>query len=883
MTTPATGPARPQAQAADRSARAVVFVLFFLSGSVALIYEVVWLRMLILIFGSTQFAVGTILTAFMGGLALGSFLFGRMIDRRGAPLRVYGLLELGIGLYALIVPLLFSALIPIYKAIWVSFAPDFFVFSLLRFGFVLVVLILPTTLMGGTLPVLSKFVARREEAIGLSVGSLYAVNTFGAVAGTAMTGFVLIPAWGVGNTIYFAAALNVAIAAASLLLARSAPAAGREPAPGQSKAPAAVAAGAAMPREARLLLWIVGGSGFVAMIYEIAWTRVLALIIGSSVYAFTIMLTTFLVGLALGAAAVARIADRLRGRFAIEGLVALLTGTAAAAFGTLLLFNELPYQFARIYHDVRGSNGLIFSLKFAVAFAVMLPPTLLIGGIFPLVLKYCSARLSALGRSVGSVYASNTLGTILGSFLAAFFLVPLAGIRGSLLLAIVLDLLLAAVLVIGATGALREMTGWSFARRGAAAAFLTLLGTGIILAAPGWDTLVMNSGVYQYADDMVEKDLTREGFYKFTVEEFDLRFYKEGMTACVMVAGVKDTNDIWLAVNGKIDASSYGDLPTQLLSGHIPVLLAEDPRSALVIGYASGITVGAVTQHPVERVTAVEIEPAILEASHYFDAHNHRPMENPKVRVVKNDGRNFLLVNDDQYDVIISEPSNPWMTVAANLFTREFFELGRHRLRTGGVFAQWLQLYGMSPDDLKVLMRTFHSVFPHVLVFNTIEDADLILVGSDRPLSFNLDDLGERMSELSVMVDLRRVRTGTPQDLLSYFVFGDNELEAFTGEGPLNTDDNALIEFHAPKSLHYETRSANTAEVRRVTVDPTDYVLGLTDPDARRAHKVLLIEAFIRRQMWSRARDVLTSDAGLAGSEDGRALLQQIDTKNAAK
>jgi hypothetical protein len=240
-------------------------------------------------------------------------------------------------------------------------------------------------------------------------------------------------------------------------------------------------------------------------------------------------------------------------------------------------------------------------------------------------------------------------------------------------------------------------------------------------------------------------------------------------------------------------------------------------------------------------------------------------------------------VNDEQYDVIISEPSNPWMTVAANLFTREFFELGRHRLLPGGVFAQWLQLYGMSPDDLKVLMRTFHSVFPHVLVFNTIEDADLILVGSDRPLSFNLDGLGERMSELSVMVDLRRVRTGTPQDLLSYFVFGDNEMEAFAGEGPLNTDDNALIEFHAPKSLHYETRGANTAEVRRVTVDPTNYVLGLTDPDARRAHKVLLIEAFIRRQMWSRARDVLTSDAGLVDSEDGRALLQQIDTKNASK
>jgi spermidine synthase len=634
-----------------------------------------------------------------------------------------------------------------------------------------------------------------------------------------------------------------------------------------------------MPGDARLLLWVLAGSGFVAMMYEIAWTRVLALIIGSSVYAFTIMLTTFLVGLAGGAAIVARLADRLRGRFAVEGLIALLTGTALAAFCTLLLFSELPYQFARIYHDVRGSNVSIFALKFGMAFAVMLPPTLLLGGIFPLVIKYCAPRLSRLGRSVGVVYSSNTLGTIFGSFISGFFLIPTLGIQNSLLLAIVGDLALAAILVVGATGALREMTGWSTGRRIAGGVSIALMGAGLVLFAPPWNTLVMNSGVYQYADDMEEKDLTREGFYQFMAGDVEQQYYKDGMTTSVLVMKEKSTGVILLAVNGKIDASSAGDLPTQLLSGHLPLLLAKDPKDALVIGYASGITVGAATCYPLDSITAVEIEPAIIEASRFFDPYNHRPLDDPRVQVIRNDGRNFLLVNDKAYDVIISEPSNPWMTVASNLFTREFFEIGRRRLKPGGVFAQWLQLYGMSPPDLKSLAATFHSVFPHVLIFNTITDADLILVGSDQPLEFDLDDLGARMRELSVTTDLRRVNVVTPQDLMSYFVFGSREMSLFAGNAPLNTDDNALIEFHAPKSLHYETRGANTLEVERVTVDPGGYVANLGDSESRRMYYVGLAQAFRRRGMFNRARATLAAVPGLAETDEGRILLRQIDNK----
>src|SRR5262249_17470375 len=242
----------------------------------------------------------------------------------------------------------------------------------------------------------------------------------------------------------------------------------------------------------------------------------------------------------------------------------------------------------------------------------------------------------------------------------------------------------------------------------------------IWLLAPPWNAPLMNSGVYPYAADMSPGDLTADGFYQYTQGDFRLLYYREGVTAAVMVAGEKQTNDIWLSVNGKIDASSFGDLQTQLLSGHLPMLFADRPDDVVVIGYASGITVGAVTQHPIRSLTAVEIEPAILEASARFKDYNHDPLSNSKVKVVTGDGRNFLLVTPDRYDVIISEPSNPWMTVASNLFTKEFFEIGRRRLKPGGVFAQWLQLYGMQPSDLRALARTFASVFPNVLVFNTI-------------------------------------------------------------------------------------------------------------------------------------------------------------------
>jgi len=848
-----------------------IFALFFFSGALGLIYEVVWLRMLVLIFGSTHFAVSTILTAFMAGLALGAYVLGRQIDRKWNPVVVYGILEIGIGLYALVVPFLFSLMLPVGRWLWAGFSPTFYVFSILRFIFVGVVLLVPCSMMGGTLPVLSRFVTRRRDAMGLSVGTLYGINTFGAVVGTAGTGFLLIPLLGVQKTIYLAAAMNLLVGVVALILSRrSAP----------SAEPDRVAARAAakpprLPGTIVLVLAVFAMSGFVAMVYEVAWTRVLALIIGSSVYAFTVMLTTFLIGLASGAAIMSRLADRLAKRFGLETIAAIMAGAGLTAFGTLFFFHKLPYAFSVAFHwihtDVSAGREqyLLFGLEFIIAALVMLPPTLFLGGMFPIVVRICGEALPQVGRSVGTAYAANTSGTILGSALGGFAILPLLGIQRSILASIVVNLLLATMLLVW------RREGRS---RGhvAAAALCVAAAAGVWIARPQWNALLMNSGVYQYAASMEPRDLTKQGFYEYTQKYFDLRYYKEGVVATVMVAGEHTTNDIWLSVNGKIDASSYGDLQTQLLSGHLPALLSRDLENVAVIGYASGITVGAVLQYPIQSLTAVEIEPAIIEASKQFTAHNHDPLSDPRVKVVTADGRNFLLMTKDKYDVIISEPSNPWMTVASNLFTEEFFQAGRKRLKPGGVFCQWLQLYGMQPSDLQALARTFSAAFPHVLVFNTILDSDLVLLGSEEPIRFDVEKLQKKMSNLDVALDLGRVRVYGPWDLLSYFIHGTKELRAFAGEGPLNTDDNALIEFHAPRSLHFETRRKNQNLLYAQMADPVDYLDPQPADDAERAEDYeQLADSFRRRQIFIRAKEAIVNALLLNDTEEAR-LLQDV-------
>jgi spermidine synthase len=879
--------------------RRLTFVLFFLSGAVALVYEVVWLRLLVLILGSTHVAVTSVLTAFMAGLALGALAFGRYADRSGwHPLVLFGALEAGVGIFAFVVRFLLDASGPLGLFLADRDSPTA-VISFIGFVVPLITLLPPTMLMGGTLPMLGRFLTRQTDAIGKSVGYLYAANTFGAVLGTAVAGFVLIPWLGVNDTITIAASVNFVLAGVSFLAARQAErvqssvslasdvkavarvARPRRPKPDGTKKRGPTAAVTYVP--IRMALWATAASGFLAMVYEIAWTRVLVLILGSSVYAFTCMLATFLTGLAAGAALGARFADRLQTRQQLlRALAVTIALGALAGYATLLLLPTLPSAFASSFDkwglgttdaSNEGSRLLrLLAVEFSYAFAVMFPATLFLGMVFPFAIRLWVGRLDVVARDVSTVYAANSGGTILGALAGGFAILPIAGLEGSIMLAVAGGLLLAAI-VIGSLPA----ANW---RRRVAALTAAAALTGVLVTSrPPWDPMVMNSGIYQYAPNLRGVSLAEKEFASMVHEDSELLHYEEGLTANVVVGRQPSTGNIWMAINGKIDASSNKDLETQLLLGHLPMLVgggSSTSRRVAVIGYASGITTGAVTRHDPAHVAAVEIEPAVLRASTFFDAFNHRPLTDPRVRAVETDGRRFLLAERTSYDVIISEPSSPWMTMAANLFTREFFEIGRRRLTPEGVFAQWLQLYGVTTDDLRSLMKTFATVFPHVSIFWTTPGQDMVLLGSVAPLPIDLGRLTSTIASPDVAQDLARINIRSASDLLVYHLIGDDQVRSFAGDATLNTDDNALIEFRAPLTMHAftQTGAANTRALEELASDPLALASGLPGDTASKAGLYRnLGEAFARKKMASRAAGAFRRAQEIHPTEEGARLL----------
>ncbi|HSG80604.1 MAG TPA: fused MFS/spermidine synthase [Gemmatimonadota bacterium] len=828
----------------------VIAVLFFVSGSTALVYEVVWLRSLLLVFGSTTFAASTVLTSFMAGLAAGSWGIGRWIDGRGRPLLVYGVLEIGIGLYALASPHLFQAVEPLYRVLWVGLDPPPLLFALARFALCFLVLFLPTALMGGTLPALSRFAAGLPQGMVGSVGRLYGLNTLGAFGGTLLAGFLLLPGFGLTTTLGLTAGVNIVVGLLSVGIAVAAAKGGEESA--QNAGVAVSDDGWKAPVVAsrlrrRLIVICFALTGCAALVLEVAWTRVLTLVIGPSVYAFSLMLAGFLGGLGLGALIFSWVMDRFRWRGS-EPFVALSMTAGLFAFVTLLAFARLPLLYASLFQrwDAIADPRALFSVGALVSGCVILPATLAMGGLFPAALEAFGIERGAAGRDVGALYAANGGGAIIGAFAGGFLFIPTLGLQGTVLAAAWLYLLVAG--------------GMAWATRAAPRAkwlapAVLLMGPLLFASAPSWDRALMSSGVYHY---LVGEDGTVSiEEYERSLETYDILFYEEGLISTILVArevGVYEhlgdsgrVPSVLLVTGGKVDASSVHDMPTQILSAHLPLLLHPAPKRVAVIGLASGTTAGSALRHDLESLDVVEIEPAVVTASHQFDFVNGRPLEDPRTRVTVADGRTFLLLEDRRFDVIVSEPSNPWMSGVSNLFTREFFELARERLAQDGIFGQWVQMYGMSPQNLRVLLRTFQSVFPQSFVFNTIPYTDLLLIGSADGLVIDPEALQQRIDEPDILADLQRAGVTDAADLLARGRMGPAELATLRGASEiLNTDDNAFIEFRAPLDLYRSTRAANEQQLESAAAGLAPY-LTPGDLEARRALLLQLASLYRER------------------------------------
>jgi spermidine synthase len=783
--------------------RAILLACFFLSGSSGLILESLWTRQLGLVFGSTTLAISTVLATFMGGLGLGSYLAGRYADRIKNPVRAYAIAEAGIGLYALLIPVILWAYPSLNHWMYRVFGDRWVLLSMVRFVGSAALLLIPTTLMGATLPLLARhFVMRPWELrrSGLRIGTLYAINLFGAVAGAFFSGFVFLPLLGVTWTNITAASFNLTLAAAIIIARRRIPAADQASISTEERLDmAAVEAKletAALPppavvdaRSRRAALAAFAVSGATAMTLQVLWTRSLAVLLGSSVFSFTLILLAFLIGLGAGAAVFARWSQRTP--HPIRWLAALHLATAAAVGLTYLFTDKVPYIFTWLLRSSSFGVDAILFCQFALACVTVLPATLLMGGVFPLTVRVATGGLDSVGHDVGNAYALNTLGAIIGSFLAGFVVLPGLGLEKGIYAAVLFDLALAALLfwVAPQLSLRRRQAGV------AAAVVLALLG----LVIPRWDLGSFSSGFFRVS---IAQEYIYRKIHKRNWQSPELVFYEDGMATTVTV-------DRWgkvysLKNNGKVDASNDADMPTQIIVGLLPFLFYNQPHApkTALVGYGSGVTAGAMTQYPIASLEIVELEAAVYRGSRFFENDNHRPLQNPKVTARVGDGRNFLTQRSDKFDVIVSEPSNPWLTGVSNLFTREYFNLVKTRLADHGIFCQWAQLYEMSPWNIKTILGTVRAEFPYVYVF-AAEDwsSDTILIGSLDPLPLDYDIVERAFRDPVTRAEAKRGGFQSPHDVFAYLLLGPDELEAFTAGSPDNTDDNARIEFSAPRDL----------------------------------------------------------------------------------
>jgi spermidine synthase len=784
----------------------VVLSCFFLSGASGLILELLWTRMLTLVFGSTALAVSTVLTAYMGGLGLGSYLAGKLSDRLKDPVRAYALAEAAIGVYALLVPWIIGYYPGLNQWLWTTFGDRYTLLSILRFVASAGLLIIPTTLMGATMPILAKYFVSRPFELGrisLRLGTLYAVNLFGAVAGSFLAGFIFLPSFGVRSTNLVAASFDMSLAVAILVARKFAkPRAAVTASESLDELAAAAQAGGGEARGApplvvtraarRAVLFAFAASGATAMTLQVLWTRALAVIIGSSIFSFTIILLAFLIGLGSGSAIFGRLVNRMRDP--VRALALTHLGIVGCVGLSYLITDRLPFVFTYLLSSTMVSPDAVLTSQFVLTCLAVLPSTFLMGAIFPITVRVVTGELATVGRDVGSAYALNTVGAILGSFLSGFVVLPVLGLQRGIYLAAVVDLALAVLLFAVASNLSR-------ARR------LIGMGTAVAmafaaLALPRWNLTNFSIGFFRIsmARDYIDMVEHRHQRKKWQMPK--LVYYKDGIATTVSV-------DQWGKVfsmknNGKVDASNDADMPTQISVGLLPLLLYNNthaPKVAL-IGYGSGVTAGASTQYPIDGLEVVELEPAIYEAAHFFDNVNHRPTENPKVKAIVGDGRNFLTQRRDLYDIIISQPSNPWITGVSNLFTREYFQSVKSRLREDGIFCQWAQLYEMAPWNIKAIYRTLANEFPYVMVF-AAEDlsSDTILIASRKPVELDIRKIARAFENPITAAEAKRAGFDSPHDILAFLLLNSEELRSFTAGARTNTDDNALIEFAAPRDL----------------------------------------------------------------------------------
>ncbi|MCX7944775.1 MAG: fused MFS/spermidine synthase [Deltaproteobacteria bacterium] len=775
-----------------------IYVCFFLSGMAGLIYQVVWSKYFNLFLGITSYSVAILLSTFMGGLALGNHIFGKFVDRYKNPLKLYSYLEFGIGITCALFPIYFDILFDLYFTLAQGSVPNSISNLLLKIIFSIMTILLPTTFMGGTLPVMSKFIIKHIADVGAKVGLLYFLNTVGAIAGTLIGGYFIIHTLGTDLSIQLFSFVNILVGVVTFYLSKKVSEKTMDSIDEMDTTPNNISPEIKYSdSDIKVVLIMIGISGFVSMLYEVVWTRMLSLIIGSAVQSFAVMLFTFITGIAVGSYIIHKaLSKRINHLFwfaIIEILIALSIIIA------LPLYMRLPYYFNIIGSAIPKTESMFIFYeitKIIICFVVMFLPTLFIGMTLPLASHINTKSITKVGVGIGDTFSINTLGNLFGSLFTGFLLLPLIGMESSMKVGVVINLLIGIILFY-ITGVKRNFK-----------IGLSIISVPLLIFIISYEFI--DREYIQRGSFRIRKRVARS-FDEFINDKNreKLLYYKEGKGSLVSVTKNKK-GTIILRINGKPDASSEYDMPTQLWSGLLGVLLHNNPEDIFVLGMGSGVTAGvAAINNEVKNVELLEVSKEVIEAGILFKDFNFDVLNNKKVKIINSDGREYLRLNPEKkYDVIISEPSNPWIAGLASLFTVQYFEEVKSHLKEDGIFIQWFQAYETNDRIVNIMFNTIGHVFNYAYVFAPAA-LDLLIVASEKPLNFNKQRIYEKFSDPVFYSAIRDKNSiGIPDtiyEFVSMNLIGDRRFRMHFGRGDenllVNEDKFPIIEYEAPKAF----------------------------------------------------------------------------------
>ena len=797
----------------------IVYLLFFFSGITALTYEIVWTRMLTLVFGHTVFSVSVVLAAFMAGLGLGSYLFGYAVDRlpeingsssgSKAPsaLLIYGWIEILIFASGALLSLLFANFSGLYASLH-SFIPESVPLqNAIKMLFAFGMMLIPTTFMGATLPIISKYCVTDDSRMGTQVSLLYALNTLGAALGCLLTGFFLMGTFGVLQTVLLAAGANllIGISALSIYL---------EIAPGADwkfRLPPLRIPRIELNADQKFWMGISFICGFTALAYEVLWTRLLVFSIASTVYSFSMMLTVFLLGIFLGSLLLIPLASRIHN--IRTALLILQASTGLYVLGSLYGIESI------LSAPWNGYNltdpAVAFLRYFKDSAGLMLVPTLLLGMCFPLLIKVVSGGHQNVGKATGQIYSANTLGAIFGSLCAGFLFLPNLGSQVSLTLVATLNLLTTVLLF--RTG--NYMTPG--VRKGLTVVFAALI-------------LFVNMTI---PADLLNSFFMRDSAGKRNLKK--LLYFEEGLSDTVAVFkddyGVLDPTAKRLITNGiSMSASNLIATRYMKLFAHVPILLVDQPDDVLVVCFGTGQTTGAAGMHPrVKSVDSLELSTSVINAGEMFADQNHQALKNPKINYIIQDGRNHLLTTHKRYDVITSEPPPPRTAFTVNLYTREYYQLQKNRLKPGGIAAQWIPLHSQGEAEVDMHFKTFRSVFPYTMGWMSVAN-EILIIGSDQPIQIDFNKLKIRLEEPEIKKALADIEIPNIFSFLSNIWLLDEQIQALGKGHPLITDNHPAIEFYLDLGNVVDVSGREKYVFNRASFDQVaDHIENLTAADRR--------------------------------------------------